>query len=192
MRGKQQQRVRKIWRLGLSIVIAAVLGAQPSFSQSKVYDEYAIKAAYLYNLGKFVEWPASDALAEHNSETKSEFEICIYGRDPYGEKIDAVSKRTIKGRPISVTRHGRLAVDSCDVVFIGQSESYKMAEAILFFADSPVLTIGEDSEFVEKGGLVGLVADQKRVTFEINLQAARAAKLEFSSQLLRLATRLVE
>lgn len=189
MRGNKRKSARRIWRLRvLSIVIAAALSAAPTFSQPKVYDEYTVKAAYLYNLSKFVEWPPTDVLAE----TESPFEICIYGRDPYGEKIDAVTKRTIKGRPVSVTRHGRLTADSCDIAFIGQSESYKMGEAILFFADSPVLTIGESAEFVEKGGMVGLVADQKRVTFEINLQAARAAKLEFSSQLLRLATRLME
>lgn len=182
-----QQRTATIFRpVCLSICVAVLLLVRPAQSQSKVYDEYAIKAAYVYNLSKFVAWPGDDGRADE------EFQICIYGRDPYGAKIDAVTARMTKGRPIRVIRHGYLTAGSCAIAFIGHSETYKLEEALLFFAELPILTIGEDTNFVDKGGIVALVADRNRVTFEINLEAARAAQLEFSSQLLRVASRLVD
>ena len=154
-------------------------------AQTRVYDEYAIKAAYVYNLSKFVEWPPS--------ATKNQpFTICVYGRDPYGQKIDAVSERTTQGRPISIVRRDHLTEANCEIAFVGQSETYRLEEAIAFFANSPVLTIGESADFVDKGGIVALVASGKRITFEINLGSANTAGLVFSAQLLRVATRLVE
>lgn len=169
-----------------AVAVVAVFLVRPVLSQSRVYDEYAIKAALLYNFSKFVTWP------DEESPPTEHFEICVYGRDPYGETIDAVSQRQTKGRPISIVRYGRLTAGDCQIAFIGQSETYRLEEAITFFRDKPILTISETPNFVDKGGMIGLISDQSRVNFEINLRAARTARLAVSSQLLRIARRVVE
>lgn len=173
-------------RAVLAVCALVVSLALSGTSRSQTYDEYAIKAALLYNFSKFVSWPDEASL------TTRDFEICVYGRDPYGDTIDAVSERTTKGRSISIVRHGRLTDGDCHIAFIGQSETYRVEEAIAFFRDKPVLTIAETPDFVEKGGMIGLLNQQNRVSFEINLSAARTAELNLSSQLLRIAERIVD
>lgn len=175
------QRFRKI----LCLTVALTLPMPLLADTEKPYDEYQVKVALLYNFSKFIEWPSADG--------DDVFEICVYGRDPYGDKIDVVETRKTKGKNIVIARYGSLQDPSnCEIAVIGQSETYKISEAIEYFQNQPVLTVSESIEFVDDGGVIGLVRDDQRITFEINLSSARSAGLDVSSHLLRIAKRVVE
>lgn len=147
--------------------------------------EYEVKAAFLYNFARFVEWPA-EALHDPGAP----FVIAILGRDPFGSVLDeTVAGKTVAGRPIEVHRVPR-ADDARDaqIVFVSPSERPNMA-AILKALERPgVLTVGDTDGFATQGGAINFTVQARRVRFEINPSVAEQAGLKMSSQLLKLAT----
>jgi hypothetical protein len=144
--------------------------------------EYAVKAAYLYNFGKFAKWP---------SETPS-FNICLLGKDPFGSSLDrTVAGESIDGKPIAVRRLNDLgAVRDCEILFVSSSERGRMAWVLAQVQNLPILTVSDAPEFLDRGGMIQFELQNDRVRFSINLRAARDAKLNISSELLNVATRV--
>ncbi len=165
----------------LSIVL--VLSVTPAFTQSKKATEADVKAAYLFNFGKFIKWPtASDA-------TNPAFTICILGRDPFGPVLDAtVSGERINGKNVSARRIDSVRqIQSCHIVFISSSEDSRL-KSLLPELNPGVLTVSDAPHFLDRGGMVQFVLDGNRVRFEVNLSAAEKAGLSLSSELLKVAT----
>lgn len=145
--------------------------------------EYQVKAAFIYNFAKFVEWPMGSSAQE------ATFVIGILGQDPFGGVLDEiVSEKTIRDKKITVKRFSRIedAVSS-NILFIGNSEKESMARIIKRLDSAPVLTVSDIGRFAEQGGMIELVIDQNRVRFAINVAATEQAGLKPSSQLLKLA-----
>jgi len=160
-------------RLGiaLSLLLAVPLNGQD------VSVEYQVKAAFLYNFIRFVEWPAS--------AQSGPVIVCVAGRNPLGSFLDETVKgETTDGRPI-VPRVILEPDAACRVVFVpkGATTSAYLREA----RGVPVLTIGEADDFLEAGGIVNFYVDNGKVRFEISPQAAERAQLRISSRLLQLA-----
>ena len=150
-------------------------GAQTAFS------EYQVKAAFLYNFAKFIEWPPRDE--------KGPLKIGILGDDPFGDYLkEVIQDKTIRNRLIE-TRHFRTVdnLEVCDILFISDSESKRTPEVINILAGVPVLTVGEGRGFADQGGMIGLVIDDGKVRFDINAKAAKASGITVRSQLLDLA-----
>ena len=149
--------------------------------------EYNLKAAFLFNFTKFVDWPpAGDAAS---IDEKGPFQLCILGEDPYGKSLDdVVANETVGGRPIVVRRLPR-GTDprSCQILFLGRMEREREAEVLAGLRGAPVLTVGESDRFLADGGLINFFLDARRVRFEINLQNVDRTPLKISSKLLRLA-----
>jgi hypothetical protein len=149
--------------------------------------EYPVKAAFLFNFTKFIEWPP-DAFAQSDAP----LDICIMGVDPFGRALDeTVAGEIVKGRKVIVQRIERApAPESCQVVFIGAQEFIghdKGAHSILAEFGRGVLTVGEGNTFLGEGGMIAFVIENRRVRFEINQAAASSAGLRLSSQLLKVA-----
>jgi len=146
--------------------------------------EYKVKAAYLYNFAKFVDWPA-DAFAD----PKSPLTLCVLGDDPFGPALDqTVAGESVGGRPIAVRRGARLAeLKGCHLLFVGRAERGRLREVIAALHDGPVLTVGEESSFLDDGGMIDFVLAANKVRFEVNLSAVDKSPLKISSKLLRLA-----
>ena len=163
---------------------AASAGAQSDASVPAASPtEYEVKAAFLYNFARFVEWPAEALRAEP-------FVITILGRDPFGSVLDeTVSGKTVAGRPIQVRRATRVEeVHDAHIVFVSASEGANMS-AILKALEKPgLLTVGEVDGFAERGGAINFTMHSRRVRFEINPVRAEQAHLKMSSHLLKLAT----
>ena len=148
--------------------------------------EYQVKAAYLYNFGKFVNWPA-DATAT------SDFEVCVLGADPFGPLLDAtVSDSTINGKRVIARRIAR-AQDAagCRVVFIAASESPRLGSDLAVLSKLHVLTVSDNPHFLERGGTIQFMFEGDRVRFAVNLTAAQEAGLTLSSELLKVAAKVV-
>jgi len=148
--------------------------------------EYEIKAAFVYNFIKFVEWP------EEITELYPEISIAILGRDPFGETLDNLIKgKSIKDKKLSVYRYSDIEdIHFCHVLFISKSEEKNLKLIFAHLKEKSILTVGESSDFLKHGGIIKLLEKDNRVRFEINLQQANASRLKISSRLLRLAENL--
>jgi hypothetical protein len=173
---------------GLQIVLAVLsltaLGGQPYANANHRAGEYDIKAAFLLNFTKFIEWPSKPG-----DTVDDRFNICVWDDDPFGAVLDQTVKgENVNGRPLVVRRLRKDPSESCKILYIEPSQ--KSVKEILGILGPGVLTVGEGEQFVKEGGMVGFVIENRRVRFDINLPATRNAGLNLSSRLLSVARRV--
>ena len=158
--------------------------AEFSNAQTAPPSEYQLKAAFIYNFAKFIDWPP-----EAFANEKSPFVIGILGDDPFGNNLrDTVNGKAINTHPVTIQAF-RDASDAtgCHMLFISRSLKEKFPEIIKKLQGTSVLTVSETEQFIEAGGMINFVEDAKKIRFQINETAAKAAKLRMSSKLLSLA-----
>jgi len=149
---------------------------QPAASASLEYD---VKAAFLLNFTKFVEWPPS-AFASPDAPLN----ICIVGDDPFGRTIDQlVEGEFVNQHRIIVERIRTDQPKACQELFVGNNG----VPAAFTAANPAVLTVGDGGDFIRQGGIIAFVIDNRHVRFAINLKAATNAGLKLSSKLLSVA-----
>lgn len=157
-----------------------IWSAEPTTSK-----EYQIKAAFIYNFTKFVEWPA-----EAFPQPVSPIVIGVLGSNPFGDELrKTVENRRVNGRelviqPISSPRD----LQSVHVLFISASEAGRWSEILRPLQQRPVLTIAETEAFLKEGGMIGFVFDGDKVRFAVNMDSAEAAGIKISAQLQKLAS----
>ena len=144
--------------------------------------EYDVKAAFLLNFTKFVEWPA-----ESFGDSNSPISICILGKDPFGRTLDdIVQGETVNGRKLAVRRLAQMpASNECQVVYVANTD--REAGRGLSNLGAGVLTVGEGDGFIREGGMIGFIVENRRVRFDIKQSAADNAGLKLSSKLLSVA-----
>jgi hypothetical protein len=153
-------------------------------AQAQVASESQVKAAFLYNFTKFVQWPA-----EAFATSQAPLVVCVPARDVPGVALESIEGKQAQGRELRVRRVVRLdEARTCHVLFIPEALEAHSADWLRAVRLLPVLTVGESDGFAESGGVIGFVSREDRVQFEINPEAAARANLRVSSQLLRLAT----
>src|SRR5258708_30658260 len=175
-------------QLGILIVALSVslswapeaIAQAPDSSDSS---EYLIKAGFIYNFAKFVEWPAAAF-----SQADSPIVIGVLGTDPFGNVLDRiVEDKKIGPRGFVVKRFkwGKDLKDlkDCKIVFVSASERTHIDEILLSVKGLPILTVGETPGFAERGGVIRVTLEDNRVRFEVNVDAAHQADLSISSRL---------
>jgi hypothetical protein len=171
--------------IALALVTISVLSASPAArTQTNPPSDYQLKAAFLFNFAKFIDWPNSSFISP-----QSPFTICILGQDPFGSVLDDTLKRkTIGGRPIAVRRlKDKTDGRQCQMVFVSSSESGHLAEIIGSLQAANVLLVGESNRFAVSGGTIELTLEDNHIRFKINTDAADRSGLTVSSKLLALA-----
>jgi hypothetical protein len=160
----------------LLVVCSSVLSAQAPAS------EYQVKAAFLLNFTRFIEWPAEAFAGPDSSLT-----ICVLGDDPFGGTLDQVVEgEKVKERRLAVQRIRRAPKPkSCQVLFAPDSE--RDVGEILTDLGPGVLTVGEGDGFLRAGGMIGFIVEGRHVRFDINLRAAANASLNLNARLLNVA-----
>jgi len=147
-------------------------------------EEHRVKAAFLFNFAKFVEWPA-----QAFKSAGAPIEICVLGPNPFGTSLEeAVAGKVVGNRKFAVleVRDARQAGE-CHIVFVS-AEGWIRSRAVLEGIEKCcVLTVGETEDFIAGGGMINLRLENARVRVEINPDAAEQAKLRISSKLLSLA-----
>jgi YfiR/HmsC-like len=145
-----------------------------------------IEAAYLYNFGKYVRFPAG---AGQDAPT---FTICLLGEDGIGGPLDnLVANESVQGRKIATRRlssPGEAA--NCQIAYIGQSEQQRLDRDLAALEGKPVLTVSSLPGFLDHGGMIQFLLQNKRVRFAVNLALAERTRLELSSELLKVAVRV--
>jgi hypothetical protein len=166
--------------------IAWALVAVPCLlAQSAKPSDYDVKAAYLYNFGHFVEWPANVASAQNDS-----FTVCVLGQDPFGPVLDTtLAGETIAGKRVVAKRISALQESgNCQILFLSSAEEARLNKIIEALNKQAVLTVSDMPQFSRRGGMIQFVQEGKRVRFEVNLAAVQQAGLTLSSELLKVAT----
>jgi hypothetical protein len=172
---------RMIW---LALAINSLLMVAAAWGQNPKPTDYQVKAAYLYNFGRFVEWPA-------NIASKSDpFTVCVLGKDPFGPILDhAMAEETIGGKSIVAKRISSPQESAdCQILFLSSTEEGRLNKILEATNKEAVLTVSDMPQFSERGGMIQFILDGKRVRFEVNLTAAQNAGLALRSELLRVAT----
>lgn len=170
---------RVLWVLG---VVALLLSSM--HAQSPTVSEYQVKAAFLYNFAKFIEWPPSSF-----SDASAPLRICVFGQDPFGHELrDITNEKTINGRKLQVDQVVDLQLArTCHILFIASSEKAQLTRIFESLRGTDVLTVGDTKGFVQQGGMINFVPENNRVQFEVNRKAAGQAGLKISSKLLNVA-----
>ena len=170
--------------LGMALNLTSTANAQAGDADSS---EYLIKAGFIYNFAKFVEWPSATF-----SQPDSPIVIGVIGTDPFGSVLDhIVEDKKIGPRGFVVKRYkgGKDLKDlkDCKILFVSASEKAHVDEILQSVKGLPILTVGETSGFAERGGVIRFTLEDNRVRFEVNVEAAHQADLNISSRLLTLA-----
>jgi hypothetical protein len=186
------------------VVLVLFIGSQAR-SDSTASREYQVKAAFLYNFIKFIEWPK-----EKVTDSNEPMIIGVIGQDPFGNAFDPLETKDTKSKKVFIKRFKSWeelkksgekdksslerqvkAIQKCHLLFICPSEEKNLKEVLNLVKGHSILTVGETKGFLEAGGIINFVMEEKKVRFEINVTTAKKSKLEVRSQLLRLAKKVV-
>jgi len=171
-------------RLGASLlVVAAALAGRLALAATAPPDVNQTKANMLWNIAKFVEWPA--LADDHNSPLV----FTILGEDDLAADLAGLlSSRTVNGRPVFV-RFARRPQDArgSQILYVAASEAEKVAAVLAVVDSTAVLTVSDAPGFATHGGMVGFATEGDRVRFEVNRVQAERGGLKLSAKLLSLA-----
>ncbi len=188
----------------VAVVLVLFVGPQ-AWADSTSNREYQIKAAFLYNFIMFVDWPK-----EKIDDGNEPITIAIIGEDPFKKAFEPLKDKKAKGRNVIIKRiNGIEELEKFDqenkyeqypqietirkshLLFVCDSEKKYIAKIINLVKDHNTLTVAETEGFLEAGGIINFLMQDNKVCFEINLSAAKHAKLQIRSKLLRLAKRVI-
>jgi hypothetical protein len=151
---------------------------------AQVIDEYQVKAAFLYNFAKFVEWPP-----EVFKTPRDPILICVLGHNPFGGVLEeAIRGKSIEGRAFAFRQvSGAEEASACQILFVSSSDDRRFHSLAGSLKPAGILTVGEAQGFASEGGVINFKLEDGRVRFEINVDAAEHEQLHISSKLLSLA-----
>jgi len=145
--------------------------------------EYLVKAAFLYNFAKFVEWPEKVF-----SSPDDPINLYILGEDPFDTAIETIRGKTIRGRELKIKVISNIEdMDKCHILFICRSEKDGLESLLDRVKKSGVLSVADMDDFAVRGGIINFFKSGNKIKFEINVDAAQHSGLKISSKLLKLA-----
>jgi hypothetical protein len=165
------------------LLLWLALALEPASFAAEPVSAAKVKAAFLYNFLKFVDWPDS---AFTNSQ--SPYVVGILGRDPFGKVLEETFEdKPLNGRKVTIRRIDEDEASQCHLVFISPSEQRHLPQIFEALKAKPVLTVGDSEGFATSGGIINFIEEEKKIRFEINIDAAKRANLKLHSTMLNLA-----
>ncbi len=173
-------------RLGIGavpamLVTAIVCSATASRAQPTLEND--VKATFLYNFTKFIEWPAAP------SPAPGRFRLCVLADPEFTRAVDrTIAGELVEGRQLERVEPQSVGeVSTCAILYVGREHVDRSAPWLAAARDLPVLTVGDGPQFVQRGGAIGFVLENNRVRFDVSALAVQRAGLKVSSKLLRVA-----
>lgn len=169
----------------IASAVAVALVISPAGGAARLEPtEYGLKSVFLYQFCRFMEWPRA-AFSSPNDPLI----IGVFGDDPFGSLLnEAVAGETYHGRPIRIEHyHSASEIRHCHLLFVSRSAMDQMGDIVSATAGKNVVTVGETEGFLERGGMIALTADRNKVRLRVNTSTLRAANVDVSSKLLRVA-----
>jgi len=172
---------------GCFTILIIILWVFQSHSQMgfTVYPtEYQIKAKYLYNFTRFVDWPE-----ESFQNPDSPFVIGIIGSDPYGIDLEkTIEGKQIKNRKFRIRRYQNLDnLAFCHILFIGVDNRARRSQIFNKIKNNSILTVGDENNFAKDGGMINFIIKKKKIRFQINREAVKQSRLKMSTKLFKMA-----
>ena len=176
----------RAWTLGL-LFLALLSSVSATASGAETPSAGQVKAAMVYSIAKFVDWPA-DTFADANAP----FTICVMGKGLLVTGIESLKGQNVKNRKVLIRQVTKTEeAEGCQILLIGDSARRQAPEMLNRLGKQSTMTISDLPNFAENGGVVGFVEDEGKVRFEINLGAAQHSRIHISAQLLRLAKKIL-
>ncbi|MGB0127571.1 MAG: YfiR family protein [Rhodocyclaceae bacterium] len=173
---------RRWWR-SCCLMVIGLSASGLGYPEAGGPAEYQVKAAFILNFAKYVDWPA-----ESFPSKESPLNLCIIGRDPFGTALGTIEGRTVHGRPLRIRRNVAAEdTGGCSIAYVSESEERRVPVVLKTIGTQPVLTLSDLDGFAEAGGAVGLFLAEERLQFDANFTALQRANLKASAQALRLA-----
>ena len=191
LRGGMRQRPLP-WASRCAVLLGLLLlFCLPAFAAGQAFakaNPSQVEAAFLRNFARYVTWPAH-AFAED----RSPWNVCILGRDPFGEVLDNTFKgRTEQGRTFETFRAETLdELPSCQIVFVAYKEAAKRRAALAELKNRPVLTVGDAPGLLQEGGIIRFQVEEY-VKMSINLDQARSVSLKIQTKILEVTHEVLE
>jgi len=155
-----------------------------TMATAQTVDEYQVKAAFVFNFAKFIEWPA-----QAFQTPKDPVAVCVLGHNPFGNALEEVIHgKSIEGRSLLYRQVSDAeSANTCQILFVALSECKRFRTMHGNLKPLGILSVGEAEGFANDGGVINFKLEEGRVRFEINLDAAERQQLHISSKLLSLA-----
>jgi len=174
----------RLYGLFAVLMFLCVFSMTQGVSESAPTEEYEVKALYLYNFAKFVQWPDGSFKTPEDP-----IHLCVIGSDPFGQALDLVKDKTVRGRAFEINylKEWENVPPECHILYVGFVARGHFNRIMNQAREGSMLTVSDLEEFVYKGGIIRLFTSKQRVRFRINLSAAQKADIQISSSLLKLA-----
>ncbi len=164
----------------LLLLMVVLLPATDIQAQPTAGSEYQVKAAFIYHFARFTQWPEGTL-----SEPDSPLVLCIITSDPDADVLLSLRDKTVRDHRLVVRKPESAAeVSNCHLLYLATDDMEVIRRGLAFARGRPILTVGETSGFLQLGGIINFFEREQRLRFGVNLDAAEAADLKFSSQLL--------
>lgn len=160
-------------------LFAGLWALLPVASIAAPVSEYQVKAAFLYNFARFVDWPSQ-------AHRPGNLTLCIVGTNPFGSAINVIAGKPVGNDKLSVRQASPDNVADCQIVYIAGSDSATLDKVLASIRGRPIITVGDAKGFADGGAVFNFYSEDNKIRFEINIDAARRTGLSISSQLLRL------
>ncbi len=164
----------------LAALLALALPA--AHCQAEANTEQQLKAAFLVNFLKYIEWPGNGSSAT----------ICLFGRDQLGPYLANYEGRSVAGKELRVRRvNGPDQIADCQLVFVPDTEEARIGAVLRWLEGKPVLAVSDVDNFARQGGGIALARSEGRLQFDVNADSLTRAGLKPSSQMMRLARQVI-
>ncbi len=186
-----------IWILSILIVIPA--NAQQELAESARDKEYKVKAAFVYNFMKFVEW---EGLKDDKGfQERKDVILAVVGSNPFGNKLDSLKSKKIKDKAITIKYYSYSDLDDnekqkeimeCHTVFACTAATADYALLQKLLDKKCILSIGDDRKFISAGGIIGFDIDNGKVCFDVNNNSAKESDIKINTKILKLARKVIK
>lgn len=169
----------------LLLVLLGLLLAAPPGARATNYSSEEIKLAFLFNFAKFISWPKQTG-------NDDEFVIGIYGEETFGPALIDLKGKQVRGKRLRVSQVSTYSeAVRCQILYLGGTQTGRLSGLLAALDGRPVLTVSDVPGFIGEGGMIGLLEQDQRIRFALNLRTITAAGLRVDAQLLKLALAVV-
>jgi hypothetical protein len=180
---------RRFTHYSLALWLACGIAALPYNANADDNKEYLVKAAFIYNFVKFVEWPGAKAISQ-----QSKIDICVLGETPLSNTGNVFAAASTAKLALSLVQENNLKniASHCHVVFISRSENSKLGSVLAALKGQPVLLVSDMDDFANAGGMIGFVLDDNKIKIAVNKKAVTSSGMRVDAQLLEIAHEVID
>lgn len=165
-----------------------ILPLQNVMAENNKLDEYEVKASYIYNFAKYIDWPSSSLPQESTTLI-----FCIIGNSPLNQVMQSLTGKSVKNRRVSIRELAQVdELNGCNILFVNTSMKAHLNRILASAPSRSLLTVSDDKGFAAAGGIIEFIPVGDKIRFQINHKSARQSNIKISSRLLSLATAVIE